>query len=65
MTTFEKPCVRERKVNANFALGNAKLTQTFLYINSALFTFKTPIFEYKIRARERAEASDRAKKEKH
>jgi hypothetical protein len=26
------------------------------------FTFKTPIFEYKIRARERAKANDRAKR---
>jgi len=29
-----------------FALGNAKLTQTFGREILTLFTFKTPIFEY-------------------
>jgi len=59
MTTFEKLVVRKRQVNDNFAFGNAKLTQTFLYINPALFTFETPIFEYKIgRGSERKRATE-------
>jgi len=47
------------------AFQNAKLTQTFLYINSALFTFKNPIFEYKIGRGSEPQRATEPRKEKH